>query len=255
MNSFDIITDIKNWVKEYATSNNINSLVVGVSGGIDSALVSTICAMTEIKTYCVLLPLNQKKEQTNRGLNHINWLKSKYSNVELVSIDLTDTFSFFKTNLPEEFSNNELALANSKSRFRMVALYQIAQSKNGIVVGTGNKVEDFGVGFFTKYGDGGVDISPIADLYKTQVYQLAKELKIIKEILIARPTDGLWDDDRNDETQIGASYDELEWAMEYLELNNNFELTDRQKEIIKIYKSFNEKNKHKMISIPIFKIK
>ena len=247
------------WIKDYCITYNIQSLIVGVSGGIDSALVSTLCAKTGIDTYTVLLPLHQKEEQTTRGENHVEWLINNHSNVKKIKIDLSSVFDCFKTSIPYD-SHNELAFTNSKSRFRMTTLYQIAQSKNGIVVGTGNKVEDFGVGFFTKYGDGGVDISPIADLYKSEVYAISKLFGIVDEILKAKPTDGLWDDDRDDETQMGATYDELEWVMEYLEnnpdynLNDLFFLTKKELKVFKIYSNLNNKNKHKMVSTPIFKI-
>jgi NAD+ synthase len=245
--------DITTWIKTYCEQNNITSLVVGVSGGIDSALVSTLCANTGIKTYTILLPLNQKLEQTERGENHIKWLLERYPNVVKLKIDLSKTFETFKNTMEPEL-HNDLAFANTKSRLRMTTLYQVAQSKNGIVVGTGNKVEDFGIGFFTKYGDGGVDISPIADLYKSEVYAIAKSFGVIDEILTAKPTDGLWDDDRNDETQIGATYDELEWAMQLEDKTNVNALTQNEQEILKIYQMFNNKNKHKMVSIPTFKV-
>jgi NAD+ synthase len=245
--------EITNWIKDYCINNDISSLIVGVSGGIDSALVSTLCANTGIKTYMILLPLNQKSEQTKRGEKHISWLSKRYLNIERIKIDLSEVFKTFKNTLNSDL-HNDLGFANTKSRLRMTTLYQIAQSKNGIVVGTGNKVEDFGVGFFTKYGDGGVDISPIADLYKSEVYSMAKHFGIIDEILTARPTDGLWDDDRTDETQIGVSYDELEWVMEFKDNENLNSLTIKEQEILKIYKSLNNKNKHKMVNIPIFKV-
>ena len=247
--------EIAEWIKQYCETYNIKSLVIGVSGGIDSALVSTLCANTGIKTYCVLLPLHQKPEQTERGDAHVDWLMSFSPNVEKLTIDLTQAFDMFKTSMPDSV-DNELAYANSKSRLRMTTLYQVAQAHGGIVVGTGNKVEDFGVGFFTKYGDGGVDISPIADLYKSQVYDLAKELGINPDIIAAKPTDGLWDDDRDDETQIGAEYPELEWAMKHLESDeDNSFLSDRQLEVLRIFEGFNKRNKHKMESIPVFKVK
>jgi NAD+ synthase len=252
---FNLINEkIISWIKTYCLENNISSLVVGVSGGIDSALVSTLCSKTGIKTYLALLPLNQKKEHTTMGENHINWLIDTFNNVEKINFDLSNIFDSFKKTVTDEY-HNDLAFANTKSRLRMTMLYQIAQVKNGIVVGTGNKVEDFGVGFFTKYGDGGVDISPIADLYKSEVYSLARLNNISIEILNAKPTDGLWEDDRNDENQIGATYDELEWAMEYEKnMDDSKTLSDRENEVLKIYKNLNNKNKHKMNNIPIFKL-
>jgi NAD+ synthase len=239
---------ISNWLSEYLIANKLECFIIGISGGIDSALVSTLCAQTGKKTIVVSIPIYQAQDQLQRAYNHINWLKEKYSNVESFEFDLTNTFETFKSLFPIE---NKLALANSRSRLRMVTLYQIAGIYRGLVVGTGNKVEDFGIGFFTKYGDGGVDILPIADLTKTEVRQMAHELGIIEEILVAKPTDGLWEDNRTDEDQIGATYEELEWAMSFKETPE--ELTERQKEVYFIFNKFNTQNKHKMISIPTFK--
>jgi len=240
---------ISNWLEDYLMNSNLKYFVIGISGGIDSALVSTLCAQTGRKTIVVSMPIHQPKDQLKRAHNHINWLKENYSNVESLEFDLTNTFEIFRSLFPVD---NQLALANSRSRLRMTALYQVAGTYGGLVVGTGNKVEDFGVGFFTKYGDGGVDISPIADLTKTEVRQMAKELGVIEEILIAKPTDGLWEDDRTDEDQIGATYEELEWAMTYTPDDLN-PLTPRGEEILIIYKKFNTANQHKMVAIPIFK--
>ena len=242
--------EISLWLKDYLTNNNLKSFVIGISGGIDSAVTSTLCAMTGFKTIVVTMPIHQNPEETNRGIKHCSWLNSKYNNSEMLNIDLTDTYNKFVDSIPGKF-NNKLALANLKARIRMSALYTVAGNSNGIVVGTGNKIEDFGVGFFTKYGDGGVDISPIADLMKSEVYDLGKRLNIIHEIMIAKPTDGLWDDGRTDEDQLGVSYDELEWAMEY----NGEEINERQKEILDIYKKHRNVNLHKMKNIPIFKKK
>jgi NAD+ synthase len=239
---------ISNWLKEYLESNNLDCFVIGISGGIDSALTSTLCAKTNQKTIVVSMPIHQAPDQLDRAHNHIKWLKQNYPNVESLEYDLTNTFETFKSLFETE---NNLALANSRSRLRMVTLYQVAGMYKGLVVGTGNKVEDFGVGFYTKYGDGGVDISPIADLTKTEVRQMARELGVSDEILIAPPTDGLWGDDRTDEDQIGASYEELEWAMDFK--NNPAELVGRAKEVYYIYHAFHNQNKHKMTSIPIFK--
>jgi NAD+ synthase len=239
---------ISNWLKNYLESNNLDYFVIGISGGIDSALTSTLCAQTGKKTLVISMPIYQAGDQLQRAHNHIQWLKEKYSNVESFEFDLTNTFEVFKSLFPIE---NKLALANSRSRLRMVTLYQIAGTYKGLVVGTGNKVEDFGVGFFTKYGDGGVDISPIADLTKTEVRQMAKELGVIKEILIAKPTDGLWEDDRSDEDQIGATYEELEWIMEFK--GSPQELFGRQKEVYYIFNKLNNQNKHKINLIPVFK--
>ena len=239
---------ISEWVKSYAKENKIKSLVVGVSGGIDSAVVSTLCAMTGLPTHCVLMPIHQNPEHTKRGSNHINWLQTKFEKIDLHEFNLSGVYDIFVDTM--SYAKSDLGFANSRSRLRMTALYQIASSTNGIVVGTGNKIEDFGVGFFTKYGDGGVDISPIADFTKTEVYEIAKHLGINQEIIDATPTDGLWGDDRNDESQIGATYPELEWAMEF---KNNRNTTDREQEVLSIYKKLNSQNKHKMLPIPIYK--
>jgi NAD+ synthase len=239
---------ISNWLSEYLQSNKQKCLIIGISGGIDSALVSTLCAQTGEETIVVSMPIHQPKNHLVRAHNHIEWLKQNYSNVKSLEYDLTNTFETFKSLFEIE---NNLALANSRSRLRMITLYQISTTYKGLVVGTGNKVEDFGVGFYTKYGDGGVDISPIADLTKTEVRVMAKELGILKEILIAPSTDGLWEDDRSDEDQIGATYEELEWAMDFK--NNPEELLGRQKEVYYIYSKFNTQNKHKMTPIPVFK--
>jgi NAD+ synthase len=238
---------ISSWLNSYLVDNNLESFVIGVSGGIDSAVTSTLCAMTGKPTITLSMPIYQSKLQLNRANNHIKWLKSKYPNIKVLELDLTQLFETFKSLFIKEDS---LALANTRSRLRMVALYQVATMNKGIVVGTGNKVEDFGIGFYTKYGDGGVDISPIADLMKSEVKELSKNIGINSEIINAQPTDGLWGDDRTDEDQIGASYEELEWAMNY---NLNIPLTDRQNTVLEIYNKFNTQNKHKMLPIPTFK--
>jgi len=239
------------WIKNYIETNFIKSLIVGVSGGIDSAVVSTLCAETNIKTYVLNMPIHQDKEQENLSDLHINFLLKKYSNVESLKFNLSNTFDNFLKDL-SPYNLNKLANANSKSRIRMICLYQIAGNFNGIVVGTGNKVEDYGIGFYTKYGDGGVDIAPIADLYKTEVWELGKILNIDKKIINAKPTDGLWDDGRSDEDQIGCSYEELEWAMH--EGQFKIDLNEKEKKILNIYNNFHNKNKHKMESIPTFKL-
>ncbi len=214
MNTKDKITYISNWIKDYAISINKNqiTLVIGVSGGVDSALTSILCARTGLKTIAVSMPIKQNSSQHDLSLRHLEFLEQNYPNVETKLIELDNVFKTFQSTM-QNF-DSELAFANSRSRLRMVTLYQIAQSNNGIVVGTGNKVEDFGVGFYTKYGDGGVDISPIADCTKTEVWELAEEIGVIKDIISAAPTDGLWDDSRNDENQLGLSYKQLEEAME-----------------------------------------
>lgn len=239
---------IPEWLNHYLTTNNLNSFVIGVSGGIDSALTSTLCALTGQPTIVVSMPIHQAPTQLQRAHNHIKWLKENFKNVKSYEYDLTSTFETFKNLFPSE---DLLALANSRARLRMTTLYQVATENQGIVVGTGNKVEDFGVGFYTKYGDGGVDISPIADLTKTEVRELAKQVGVINEIIQAPPTDGLWGDDRTDEDQIGASYEELEWAMKFS--GDPTTLVGRNKEVYYIYTTFNRKNKHKMLPIPIYK--
>ena len=239
---------ISNWIKEYAESNNMNSLIIGVSGGVDSAVSSTLAAKTGLKTIVVSMPIYQGEDQLKRANQHIDWLRNNYENVESNEIDLTNLFDKFSELFSQQSGH---ALANTRSRLRMVTLYHIASLNNGLVVGTGNKVEDFGIGFYTKYGDGGVDISPIADLMKSEVRDLAKSMGINQEIVDAAPTDGLWEDHRTDEEQVGASYEELEWAMEY---DGNIDsLSKREREVLEIYNKFHNQNKHKMIDIPIFK--
>ena len=241
---------ISTWLLDYLKNNNLDTFVVGISGGIDSAVVSTLCAITGIKTYVVIMPIHQKEEETNRGQEHCEWLKKRYPNVQSVKVDLTSTFDHFRSIFPNNV-DNKLALANSRARIRMTSLYLIAGNSNGIVVGTGNKIEDFGVGFFTKYGDGGVDISPIADLMKSEVFNLGHELGIVDSIINAKPTDGLWEDDRTDEDQLGLSYDELEWAMKFNGDVTKLNLEDQKK--IKLYNMHRDKNLHKMKKIPVFK--
>jgi len=239
---------ISNWLLEYLDNSGLECFIIGISGGVDSALTSTLCAQTGKKTIVVSMPIHQAQDQLERAHDHIEWLIRNYDNVKGYEYDLTTTFETFKSLFGEE---NKLALANSRSRLRMVTLYQVATTHKGLVVGTGNKVEDYGVGFFTKYGDGGIDISPIADLTKTEVREMAKELGVIKDILEARPTDGLWEDNRTDEDQIGASYEELEYIMDYQ--GNIDDLSERLKEVHYIYKKFNTQNQHKMVPVPVFK--
>ena len=251
----DLSSDIVKWIKNYCEQYGIKSLIIGVSGGIDSALTSTLCALTDLETILLTMPIHQSPDQHLRGLRHIDWLKDNHSNVSHRDIDLTSLYDTFVSEL-EDDEKDTLALANTRARLRMTTLYQIAQVHGGIVVGTGNKVEDFGVGFFTKYGDGGVDISPIGDLTKTEVRKMSKKLGVCEEILVAPPTDGLWDDGRTDEDQIGATYEELEWVMEFkAELDDGSELTDRRLEVLEIYNRFHNQNKHKMIPIPVFEVK
>ena len=255
MKTSKAIDYIVNWIKNYKEVNGVNGFVVGVSGGIDSALTSTLCAMTGINTLCLNMPIRQKEEQYNRSNKHINWLKNKFKNVNSIDIDLTKVFNEFKSTVENNSSENNLALANSRSRIRMTTLYYYAGINNSIVVGTGNKVEDFGIGFYTKYGDGGVDISPIADLMKSEVFEISKALQVNDKIIEAKPTDGLWDDDRTDEDQIGATYNDLELIMNILEKGvDPDEIDNGLKEKYEIYIKHHTANKHKMIGIPICKI-
>ena len=241
---------ISSWLKDYLLSNNLDSFVIGISGGIDSAVTSTLCAMTGCKTIVITMPIHQNPNETDRGVEHCSWLTDNYKNIETLHINLTDVYEQLRKNIPSKF-NNLLALANTRARIRMSTLYLIAGNSKGIVVGTGNKIEDFGVGFFTKYGDGGVDISPLADLMKTEVYNLGKRINIIESIINAKPTDGLWDDGRTDEDQLGISYDQLEWAMNY----NGEDIDKDQREILNIYNKHRKINLHKMKDIPVFKKK
>jgi len=245
---------IVSWIDNYLNKSKMKGFIVGVSGGVDSALTSTLCAETKRNVLCIEMPINQNKDQVSRSKKHIEWLKKKYSNVSSMNISLDNTFDSFTESIPEIKSpENDLSLANTRSRLRMVTLYYFSALKKYIVVGTGNKVEDFGIGFYTKYGDGGVDISPIADLLKSDVYNLAKFFNINDEIIEATPTDGLWNDNRNDEDQIGASYEELEKAMQIAN-KLDYDLSNREQEVLKIYKSLNSSNRHKMLPIPICKI-
>ena len=234
---------IDRWLNDYYYFHGIKAFVVGVSGGIDSAVVSTLCAETGLPTYVLTMPLHSKDDNTELSELHAYGMVEKYANVTLVNVDLSETYDKMMFWIDDTFTGNELANANTKSRLRMVTLYQVAGSVGGIVVGTGNKVEDYGIGFYTKYGDGGVDIAPIADLYKTEVWELGKYLGVDERIIDAEPTDGLWDDDRKDEDQIGASYEQLEEAMEY-----------RRGPALDILDELNNKNKHKMEPIPTFKL-
>jgi len=235
-------TRIVTWLSNYLNGSGLKSFVVGVSGGIDSAVVSTLCAETGLPVYVVGMPIHQDEGQRTLSQDHMKWLVDTYENVSMVQFDLTSVFEEFKKSL-SGYAQNTLALANTRSRLRMVTLYQIAGENSGLVVGTGNKVEDYGVGFYTKYGDGGVDIAPIADLYKTEVWELGKHLGVSQDIIEAQPTDGLWDDKRTDEDQLGASYADLELAME----------TGTGPAVRELH-WFNNRNKHKMDPIPTFKL-
>jgi len=244
MQTSERVNYIKNWINDYCKSmpKEPDSLVIGISGGIDSSVTSTLCALTGKKTIVLLMPIKQIKEQHSLGAKHQEWLKNKFKNVESYLIDLDNVFKSFKTSLRQ--FDSEYGFANSRARLRMTTLYQAATSNNGIVVGTGNKVEDFGVGFYTKYGDGGVDISPIADCTKTQVWEMGKNLGILDEIIKAQPTDGLWDDGRTDVAQLGMSYQELEKAMK-----------DPNSDGYKKYMEIRKRNLHKMKPIPVCKMK
>jgi NAD+ synthase len=264
MQSQKIIDHIVHWLRAYSETSNTNGFVVGVSGGIDSALTSYLCALTGRPTLMLEMPIHQAASQVTRAQDHMNVLCQKFSHVAQQRIELSSTFEAFKATVDRSAPQAvvDMALANTRARLRMMTLYYHAGLHGYVVAGTGNKVEDFGVGFYTKYGDGGVDISPIADLMKTEVYAVAKHLGIIESILTAAPTDGLFGDSRTDEDQIGASYPELEWAMRWLKLNglsarewlqisSPMELSTRQREVMAIYIKRHLANQHKMIPIPV----
>ena len=247
-------THIVNWLKTYAENAKVNGFVIGISGGVDSAVTSTLCAQTGLQVLCVEMPIHQPHSHVTRGREHIEQLKNKFPNVTSVEGDLTSVFESFKKIVPNDVDTHtlHLSLANTRARLRMTTLYYFAGIYGLLVAGTGNKVEDFGVGFYTKYGDGGVDLSPIADLMKSEVYALGAYLKIPDSILKASPSDGLFGDERTDEDQLGASYDELEWAMNEDELGKTAaDFTGREKTVFEIYKRLNTANKHKMNAIPV----
>lgn len=257
--------DISNWIKDYSNKSSIKTLVVGVSGGVDSAVVSTLCAMTGMPLILVEMPIHQNKEQVDLGKSHISNLKSRFSNVKSLEYDLTNVYEEFKKIDEIQLSDKEqyeFTLSNTRSRLRMTTLYNVAGQTNGLVVGTGNKIEDFGIKFFTKYGDGGVDISPIGDLLKSEVFKLGEEINVIEGILNAKPTDGLHDDGRTDEDQIGASYDELEAVMafetpgmSYFNHKSKLQEHDRFEEVMTIYNTMNKLGEHKMNMPPIYEVK
>ena len=250
----EVTNFIVTWLKDYATNANVNGFIVGISGGVDSAVTSTLCAQTGLTTLCVEMPIHQDSSQVNRGKEHIEQLKKRFPNVKNDVADLTSLFTSFKNAVPSSNDNTklDLSLANTRARLRMTTLYYFAGIHGLLVAGTGNKVEDFGVGFFTKYGDGGVDLSPIADLMKSDVYALGYYLEIPESIQKAAPTDGLFGDSRTDEEQIGASYDELEWAMLEAEKNRkNENFTERENQVFEIYRKLNSINQHKMKPIPV----
>jgi NAD+ synthase len=270
--NYEVVSEgISEWLKESANRAGLTGFVMGVSGGIDSAVVSTLCAKTGLKLLVLEMPIHQGEEQVTRAQNHIQWLKSNYSNVESLVVDLTEAYDvLYKACIyqviPVTEEQYDFSMANTRSRLRMTTLYQYAGTHKMLVAGTGNKVEDFGIGFYTKYGDGGVDISPIGDLMKSEVYKLGRHLGVIEEILTAAPTDGLHADARTDEQQLGCTYDEFEWAMKWTEDSTVIEqgvgsfyddrddasLTKREKEILEIYWSRHSQNLHKMTPIPVF---
>lgn len=245
---------ISKWLYEYCRDASKEGFVVGISGGIDSAVTSKLCAMTRQRVLALTMPIQSSKDSIKRSTKHANWLCKRHGNVEHLTIDMSYAFEAFLYSLPS-VAKAEIAKANSRSRMRMMTLYAFAGSNNLLVAGTGNKVEDFGVGFYTKYGDGGVDISPIADLTKSEVRELAKHLDVSSDIIDAAPSDGLWEDGRSDEDQLGASYEELEWAMKYADMMApRPKMTERQQKVLEIYTKRHAANKHKMEPIPVCKI-
>lgn len=252
-----VVDYIVSWLKDYATKAGVNGFVIGISGGIDSAVTSTLCAKTGLQVLCIEMPIHQAASHVTRAQEHIAQLKKRFDNVKDTRADLTPVFEAFKNEVAVEGQQTtiDMALANTRARLRMTTLYYYAGLYKLLVAGTGNKVEDFGVGFYTKYGDGGVDLSPIADLVKSQVYELGEFLNVPTSIMKAQPSDGLFGDARSDEDQIGASYPELEWAMKMDEDGKKAnDFSGREQEVFKIYKKFNTANKHKMVSIPICEI-
>lgn len=255
MKAIETADYITQWLADYASQVGSNGFVIGVSGGIDSATSSTLAARTGLPLVCVEMPIHQAASQVDRAVRHIEWLKKNYPNVQSQEVELSPIFDSFVNALPKvegSQDKHEHSLVNTRARIRMTTLYYFAALHGHLVVGTGNKVEDFGIGFYTKYGDGGVDLSPIADLMKTEVYSIAKALGVNEDILVAPPTDGLWGDDRTDEDQIGASYPELEWAMEFK--GDEKGLSSRQAQVLGIYRRLNAANQHKMQAIPVCKI-
>lgn len=253
MNREAVKLHIVSWLSTYASVAGSKGFVVGISGGIDSAVTSALCADTGLPVLCLNMPIRQSHPEISRSTEHIAWLKKRYPNVSAETVDLTPVFDCFEEALPDK-ARTFMSLANSRARLRMTTLYAFAGAGDLLVAGTGNKIEDFGVGFFTKYGDGGVDLSPIADLKKTEVYELADHYKIPESIRKALPTDGLFADFRSDEDQLGASYPELEWAMEYVNSGNRSTLNDRQKQVLDIYTTRHRANRHKMEPIPICRV-
>lgn len=254
MKTEKVVDHIVNWLREYAQNAKVKGFVIGISGGVDSAVTSVLCAKTGLETLCIEMPIHQAESHVSRANEHITFLKQTFSNIKESRVDLTPVFEEFKTEVSLEAKEDivNMALANTRARLRMTTLYYYAGLHGLLVAGTGNKVEDFGVGFYTKYGDGGVDLSPIADLMKSEVYELAQFLKVPKSIINAAPSDGLFGDSRSDEDQIGASYPELEWAMNAKnngKTSNDFE--GRQLQVFEIFKTYHRNNQHKMLPIPI----
>ena len=257
MQTEKVVDHIVTWLRDYATNANMKGFTIGISGGIDSAVTSTLCAKTGLELLCLEMPIHQAANQVSRASRHIDWLNSNFDAVSRLEVQLTPVFDSLVASVPPVKNEEErfMSLANTRARLRMTTLYYFAALKGYLVAGTGNKVEDFGVGFYTKYGDGGVDLSPIADLLKTEVYEIAKFLGINDEIIKAAPTDGLWGDDRTDEDQIGASYPELEWAMQMKDQGKTSDdFNGREKEVFIIFSKFNRANQHKMLPIPVCEI-
>ncbi len=257
MQTEKVVDHIVDWLKDYATNARVNGFVIGISGGIDSAVTSTLCAKTGLDLLCIEMPIHQAASHVTRAQEHITQLKKRFPNVKDIRTDLTPVFEEFKTevSLEGKQATVDMALANTRARLRMTTLYYHAGLLGLLVAGTGNKVEDFGVGFYTKYGDGGVDLSPIADLMKSEVYKIGDYLDVPASIMKAAPSDGLFGDARSDEDQIGASYPELEWAMQMLDKGKTVDdFEGRQREAFEIFMRYNKSNKHKMIPIPICEI-
>lgn len=254
MQTEKVTEHIVTWLSNYAKNAKCKGFVIGISGGIDSAVTSTLCAKTGLELLCLEMPIHQAPNQVTRAAEHITWLQEHFPNVKRQEVNLTPVFESLVASLPtvENEEDRFMSLANTRARLRMTSLYYFAALEGYLVAGTGNKVEDFGVGFYTKYGDGGVDLSPIADLVKSEVYGIAKHLNINTAIQIAPPTDGLWGDDRTDEDQIGATYPELEWAMEMKDAGKSAnDFNGRQRTVFELFISLNSANQHKMIPIPV----
>ena len=257
MQTEKVVNHVVDWLKDYATKAKVNGFVVGISGGIDSAVTSTLCAKTGLDVLCLEMPIHQAESHVSRAHEHIAQLQKRFTNVQETRVDLTPVFEEFKTEVSLEGKQEtvDMALANTRARLRMTTLYYHAGLLGRLVAGTGNKVEDFGVGFYTKYGDGGVDLSPIADLMKSEVYELGKYLEVPESIMEAAPSDGLFGDARSDEDQIGASYPELEWAMKMKDEGKTADdFEGRKRRVFEIFTSYNTANQHKMIPIPVCEI-